>query len=124
MIRTFICFMGGRLLTTPGSLATSFMIFSNIFTNFAPGQIFADAHLEFGIDESSMTLVFVCVIVLWAVSMLQEYFAAQGSSVREKLAEQNIVFRWAIIYIAIFAIFIFGAYGKGYDPSAFIYAQY
>ena len=57
--------------------------------------------------------------VLWAVSMMQGRF-----SVREKLAEQNIVFRWGIIYLAIFSILIFGAYGKGFDPAAFIYTQY
>jgi hypothetical protein len=51
--------------------------------------------------------------------MMQERF-----SVREALEKQNIVFRWAIIYIAIFSIIIFGIYGLGYDASAFLYMQY
>ena len=44
--------------------------------------------------------------------------------VREMLDRQNIVFRWAVIYAAIFAILIFGVYGLGYDASAFLYEQY
>ena len=119
MVRTFCCFMGGRLLTSPGGLRRSLMVIENILTNFAPWKLINEEWLEYGIDGKAMFLVMVSIVVLWAVSMMQERF-----SVREKLAEQNIVFRWGVIYIAIFSILIFGAYGKGFDPAAFIYTQY
>lgn len=119
MVRTFCCFMGGRLLTSPGGLRRSLTVVKSILTDFAPWKLVNEEWMEYGLDGKSMILVFISIFVLWAVSMMQERF-----SVREKLAEQNIVFRWGIIYLAIFSILIFGAYGKGFDPAAFIYTQY
>lgn len=111
--------MGGRLLTSPGGLRRSLTVVKSILTDFAPWKLVNEEWMEYGLDGKSMILVFISIFVLWAVSMMQERF-----SVREKLAEQNIVFRWGIIYLAIFSILIFGAYGKGFDPAAFIYTQY
>jgi hypothetical protein len=48
----------------------------------------------------------------------------EQGSVRELLSKQNIVFRWAVIYIAIFSILIFGIYGPGFDASSFVYMQF
>lgn len=44
--------------------------------------------------------------------------------VREKLAEQNLVFRWGIYYLLIFSVLIFGFYGPGYSASEFIYENF
>lgn len=40
------------------------------------------------------------------------------------LTRQGVWFRWLVYYAAIFGILIFGVYGPGYDPSAFIYFQF
>lgn len=119
MVRTFCCFMGGRLLTVPGSLHETVRVLKNLIFNFAPGAVFSNKLLKFGLGKKELLLVFLCIIVLWAVSMMQERF-----SVREKLAQQNIVIRWTVIYLAIFSILIFGMYGIGYDATAFLYMQY
>jgi len=42
----------------------------------------------------------------------------------EALKEQNLVFRWIVLYGLIFAVLIFGKYGPAYDASAFIYEQF
>lgn len=119
MVRTFCCFMGGRVLTSPGSLHNTLMVVKNMIKYFHSWYFFDGTMLTFGIDGPQMVLIGVCILILWAVSMMQERF-----SVREKLAEQNIVFRWIIIMAALFAVIIFGIYGIGYDASAFLYAQY
>ena len=41
-----------------------------------------------------------------------------------KIAEKKVVVRWAIYYILIFSILIFGIYGKGYNASSFIYGNF
>ncbi len=119
MVRTFCCFMGGRLLTSPGGLGRTRMIIKNILFNLRPWNFANGTLLKFGLNGQQMVLAAFSIVVLWAVSMMQERFA-----VREKLAEQNLVFRWAIIYLAVFAVLIFGIYGIGYDSSAFLYEQY
>ena len=119
MVRTFCCFMGGRLLTVPGSLHETLRVLKNLVFHFAPGAVLGGEFLKFGLSGGEFLLLFVCIAVLWAVSMMQERF-----SVREKLSQQNIVVRWAVIYLAIFSILIFGVYGIGYDATAFLYMQY
>jgi hypothetical protein len=57
--------------------------------------------------------------VLWSVSYLQT-----KCSLIEKFEEQNIVFRWIILYAAIMSIIVFGIYGAGYDVKTFIYGQF
>ena len=44
--------------------------------------------------------------------------------VLEALKKQNLVFRWVLIYALLLAVVIFGMYGPGYDPSAFIYEKF
>ena len=55
-------------------------------------------------------------VLLWAVSMLQE-----KGGLRTRIAGYNLGFRWAIYYIAIIALIVFGIYGPGYDASNFVY---
>lgn len=119
MARTFCCFMGGRLLTSTGGLWVTKKVIKNILFNLRPGNFVDGTLLTFGLDAPQIVLLAFCLLILWGVSMMQERF-----SVREKLAEQNIVFRWTIIYLALFAVLIFGIYGIGYDSAAFIYEQY
>ncbi len=118
-LRTFGCFVGGRLLTSPGSVRMGLLIVKTIIFGFAPWSITEGDIYNYGLDLANFWLVLICLVILWAVSMMQERF-----SVREKLASQNIVFRWVIIYLAIFAILIFGVYGIGYDATAFLYEQF
>jgi D-alanyl-lipoteichoic acid acyltransferase DltB (MBOAT superfamily) len=119
MVRTFCCFMGGRLLTRPGSLYNTLQVVKMVIFHPRWWNLFDGSLYNYGLNAAQLTLVLLCILVLWAVSMMQERF-----SVREALEKQNIVFRWAIIYIAIFSIIIFGIYGLGYDASAFLYMQY
>ncbi len=119
MLRTFCCFMGGRLLTRPGSLFNTRRVIWNIFHNLCPWCLTDGTIFQFGLDWPQLCLLAVSILVLWAVSMMQERF-----SVREALERQNIVFRWIIIFTAIFSILIFGIYGQGYDASAFMYEAF
>lgn len=119
MVRTFCCFMGGRILTVPNGLRRTLSVIRSILTDLQPWQLVDDSLYTFGLSRKEFWLIAVCLILLWAVSMMQERFC-----IREMLSKQNIVFQWGIIYLAIFAILIFGAYGLGYDAAAFLYERY
>jgi hypothetical protein len=106
-------------LTSPGSLHNTLLVIKNIIFYPRWWKLFDGTLFTLGLSVAQFVLILFCILVLWAVSMMQERF-----SVREALEKQNIVFRWIIIYIAIFAIIIFGVYGLGYDASAFLYMQY
>ena len=79
------------------------------------GKIFT-----FGIDEKNMFVLFVAVLILFGVSVLQE----NGMKMRETLAKQNIAFRWAVYFIALIFVLVFGVYGPAYNAADFIYGAY
>lgn len=119
MIRTFLIFMGGRLLTAPGSLQATWRCLCQTFKTFNP-WIFWDGTLYgMGIDYKDWCVVILGLIFVRKVSIMQE-----SCSVRECIAGKNIIVRWAIYYIAIFSILILGIYGVGYNASDFVYANF
>ena len=73
-----------------------------------------------GLDRKDFWVLCFSVMILWAVSYMQE----RGIKIREELAKQNLVFRWVIYILAFFGILTFGIYGPGYDASQFIYFQF
>ena len=119
MARTFTLFVISRIITIPGNLQSSVQTFQGIFTRFHPENLFDGSLYTLGLDRPNFILAVICIFILWAVSMLQE-----RGSVRERIANSNIVFRWMIYYAAFFSIVIFGIYGPGYDAASFVYMQY
>ena len=43
---------------------------------------------------------------------------------RDKLAEQNLLFRWGIVVLLFVVVLIFGVYGPGYEAQSFIYEAF
>lgn len=119
MIRTFIIFGIGRIITVPNDLKVSGEILISIAKDFQIWKLFDGSLFQLGLDRPEFLLSIVTIVILWGVSMLQE-----RGSVREKVASSNIVFRWTFYYAAFFAIIIFGVYGLGYDASSFVYMNY
>ena len=119
MVRTFLVFAGGRLLTAPGSVSNTVMAVRQMFRSFNP-WIFWDGTLYgMGLDYKDWCVVIIGLLIVRRVSILQEC-----GSVREMIASRNIVLRWLVYYGAFFAILIFGMYGPGYNASDFIYGNF
>ncbi len=118
-VRTFCCFVGGRLLTSPGSLHYCMLVVKTIFLGFAPRALINGTLLSCGLNLPNLLLVLFGILLLWAVSMMQERF-----SLREKLSALHPVLRWAVLFAGIFSILIFGIYGLGYEETTFIYEAF
>ena len=110
---------GADLRPVHGQPGADGEIFLRILLEFHPEGFFDGSLYTLGLDRPNFILAVVCILVLWCVAMLQE-----RGSVRERIAGSNIVFRWMIYYIAIFAVLIFGIYGPGYDAASFIYMNF
>lgn len=119
VVRTFFVFTVARLITVPGTLEASAITVKQMFYEFNP-WIFWDGSLyQMGLDYKDLCVAFLGLLFVQRVSVLQE-----KGSVREMIAQKNIVLRWTIYYIAIFSIIILGIYGAGYNASDFIYANF
>ncbi|MGI6124174.1 MAG: MBOAT family O-acyltransferase [Acetivibrionales bacterium] len=119
MIRTFTLCCIGRVFSRADGLLAAINIWRNTFKEFSIERVLSGNLFTYGLDRANFQLVLVAIFIFWAVDMLQEHM-----SIRETLAEQNIVFRWAVIYAGIFAVIIFGAYGPSFNASDFIYGQF
>lgn len=119
MVRTFLFFSIGRIITIPSSLRASGYILKEILLDFKP-SVFIDGSLfELGINRLNFIVVLVSIFVLWAVGMMQEHF-----HIREELAKCNLLFRWMIYILALVVVLVFGIYGSGYDAGSFVYMNY
>ena len=120
MVRTFLLFCVGRLLTAPGHLRQSWEIVKRTCSRWNPWIFFDGTLYQLGLDRPDFWVGILSLLFLWYISVQQE----KGVRIRQKIASYPIVIRWAIYYGAVFAVLIFGMYGSGHSAGGFIYAQY
>ena len=85
-----------------------------------PWVFFDGSFLNLGLDYKDFYVIFIFILVLLVVGILQE----KGIRVREKIAEQNLYFRWMLYIAAVVIVLIYGNYGSGYSASEFVYQQF
>ncbi len=121
MLRTggLVCI--GMTIFRAENLQTAFDMLKSILHPHNLERLFnGQAFLLGGIKGEDIVILMVSMIVLLGVSVYQE----KGKSVRNWLKEQNLIFRWFVFYMIIFAIILFGVYGPGYHVQSFIYGQF
>jgi len=112
-IRTFLlmCFLW--LFVCSPTLSSTMHVIKNIF-------VLPNFNLIYELPKlPSVTLILMGNLVL-----IVDYLKYKGIPVWEKFQEQNIWFRWLIIFILIIVILTYGTYGPGYNPSDFIYGGF
>lgn len=122
MIRTYLLFCAGRLLTMPGSLTQSRQIMQNIFIHFNLNALL-DSNIYRWYGTRFMEVIFMAIggIILFCVDYLEEKY--------EKTLVQWIYTRKWYIQSAVcaglfLAIFLFGIYGVEYNVNGFAYQNF
>ena len=119
VIRTYILFAFTMIFFRANSVSNAIEIINSALslnvhslkTQISSGNI--------GIGKADLCVLVGSLITLFIVELI-----ARKGNVRDKLSNQNIVFRWSIIYMLVFGVIIFGCYGAGYDATSFIYRQF
>lgn len=119
MIRTFLIFCGARILTMPGTLAGSWKVLTKIFTDGRPWELVNGTLYTLGLSRLELHIALVCMLVLWAASLLQEKHA-----LRESIARWNIVARCAFYAGAVLFVLVFGMWGPSYNAASFVYMNF
>lgn len=117
IVGTFFLVTFGRYFTRAVGFMAGWELVKQTFKIFNPWIFFDGSLYKLGLDRSSFHLLLVLIVFLLMVDFLQE----RGVNIREKISQQNLLFRWTIYLLAIFSIIIFGIYGIGYDAASFIY---
>ena len=119
-VPTFFMVMFAWIIFRADHLRTGLSMIKSIFTVYNPWILTDDSLYGLGLDWKEMSVLIICLIILWAVSGIQE----RGVVIREKILECNLPTRWAIYIGAVLFVMIFGTYGYGFDPQAFIYGGF
>lgn len=119
MARTTLIFAGGRLLTRPDGLWKTKIIVKSILTDFNPWMLFDGTLFNYSFTVYDMNVTVIFLVLFALISHCQ-----MKSSVREWIAKQGIVFRWALIILAVLSVMVFGIYGPGYNAASFAYMAY
>src|SRR5574344_1151655 len=115
IIRTsvFVCF--GMLIFRAENLEIVTEMIKSIFNVHNLENIFnGQAFLLGGIKAGDIVVLIIAILILLVLSIFQE----KGYRIRKTLSRENLLFRWLVLYGAIFAIIIFGVYGKGYNVQS------
>ena len=120
MLRTFVVVYFGMLIFRSHNIVAAWELFKSIFIGFSIKALWNGSLLNLGLHGSDLILLFGTAVLLFIVGSLQE----NGYKIRELIAQRALVVRWSIYLAAIFAVIIFGIYGKGYNVGTFIYGNF
>lgn len=120
MGRTFFLCCVGRVFFRAESISAAFTIFKRGLQTTGFYMLRPSVFFDYGINAKNWLVVIVFFVAWFTISVLEE----KHGDVLELLGKQNLIFRWVLLYILLFAVIVFGQYGPGFDVSSFIYEQF
>lgn len=120
IIRTILMMSAIRMFDCYRDVPLTFKMFGNMFTHFDITALTGEAFLGLGLTGADYLLLFVCLVIVVAVSLTEE----RKGSVRDLIYASPAVWKYIIFGIMTLVVIVFGAYGIGYDQSQFIYNQF
>lgn len=118
MVRTTFITCLGRVFFRANGVRAALQIIKSMFTCFNPALISGSNLFSYGLDGYCIVLVLFAILVMLVVDIFQEKVC-----LREVLAEENLVFRWLLIFGCLTVILIFGVYGSD-EVVNFVYGKF
>ena len=115
--RTFLLMGFIRSLDCYRDVPTTFKMWGSIFTEWNFGELFSEKLAATGFDLTNIAIIGVATAIVCAVNA---YLVRSGSDARVSL-EKRPWLNYSLFALLMIAVLLFGAYGVGYDASAFIY---
>ncbi len=120
IVRTTILVCIGEMFFRANGLRNGIAMFRQMITKFQPASLVDGTLLALKMDGKDFLITGLALLVVLAVSILQE----RGTDIRASLAAKPVAVRWTVFYLVILAVMIFGAYGMGYIGIDPIYAGF
>ena len=114
--RTFLLVNIGNVFFRADSVPAALAMLKGAVTVFNPWVLVDGSLFGLGLDWIDMTVLAVSVVILIAVSLLNE-----KKSVRERVAAKPLPVRWLLYFALLFYVILLGSYGPGYSAAEFIY---
>lgn len=120
IVRTILLMSAIRMFDCYRDVPLTFKMFGNMFAAFDLSALNAEAFLGLGLSAADYILLFICLLVILAVSVIQE----RRGSVRDIIFSSPAAWKYIVFGVLTIVVIVFGAYGIGYDQSQFIYNQF
>ena len=121
MVRTFFIVLVGYVFDIAPSFGGAvYMIRKMLFH-----QNLAQFKVEFAsleLNKYDYLIILAGMMVLFSVSLVQE--RNSDTTLRHILDRKPFFVRYLLILLAILVLLVFGIYGAGYDPAAFVYMHF
>ena len=95
--------------------------FNRMFTRFNPWVLFDESLFGFGIDRREWSILVVALLILFVVDLLRY---RTNRNIGDLLIKQNLWFQYAVLFLLIVSILVYGEYGINFDSNQFIYFQF
>lgn len=117
-VRTFLLMGLIRTLDCYRNVGTTFSLWGSMLTRWNVGELFTGGLTSFGMTLFDLGVVLCAAALVFVISRL-----GKDEPLRYRLSQNSVSWLAAVCALAVL-ILIFGAYGIGYDASAFIYQQF
>ena len=75
-----------------------------------------------GLSMADYNILVLCTALMYAVGILRE--RRPQESLRKRLDGHPFITRWAVIFVGILSVLVFGVYGPGFTAAEFAYMQF
>lgn len=120
ILRTWVILFTGEMFFRANGLRAGLAMFRRIFVDFHLSSLWHGGLMTLGLDHHDYLIIAVGIAAVLIYDILRE----KGICIYDAVSRQKTPVRWACIYLLLFAIIIFGAYGTGYDKVGLIYAGF
>lgn len=118
ILKTWLIIFTGELFFNAGSLRAGLHMFRSLFVDFRLSDLWL--HFPGMISVGERVVIVAGCVIVWCLGFLKE----RGVDLRGRTLGAAVPVRWAVYYVIIFAILVFGAYGTGYQAVDLIYAGF
>ena len=116
ILRTFFLVNIGFVFFRADSVSAALAMLKGAVSTFNPAILINGSIFTLGLDWIEFTIAAVSLLMLLAVSLMQE-----KGSVRERIGKKSLPVRWIIWYALLFYVILLGNYGPDYSAAEFIY---
>lgn len=122
---TFMLILVGYYFDIAANASTAFHMLFKSVTDFHISELGINNIIlnlgACGLDEYDILLLIICTLLWFFISFVEEN---KKLDMRDFILSRKLPLRWAIIYLGIFIVIIFGYYGPGVNPADFVYMQF
>ena len=122
MFRTFLIVLVGYVFDVAPSFSQAMRTFWLFFTN----QNFKLGYSQIsdlGLGKKDYLVVLLGGLIIFIASVIQER-SKDGMDIRHMLDKKPFILRFALLFVGLISIVVFGIYGSGYSAADFVYAQF